>query len=593
MKNLRVLLICALCLFPFAGAARLTDQQKADCEKLLQVAEFKDADWIYDECAFNEEGTAWYEWAPVLSQKGYAKGLYQLCRRYPEHEYADLYCKKAADAGSIPALYTLAQKVKMAGENEQYEKDLLDIIARNNIQNKKKLSGIDDLTTRQAYEDLAAFYYELQDEVKTQNVVPYLQIAADTGSVTAASTLAIFLYQMPQSDNQALYEKYLWQAIMGGCPAAEENLGVIAYEVQGRILPQNRKRLMNKHLFSCAATQITPNVAQQNIKKVQDCACEEVLSWDKVQGHKPFLILGLGDGTALLQDTEGMQYSIEATDKVADGYVVEEIRPTAVILRKAAERIILLYRDDANCIELCKNKGKPQQVKGDIPPYRLTFTPEECEKIAQSVENLSNPLDPFRGVRECQIQDWKKWGNTALKRKRNKHLFLMANYEKSQYIPAYVARAEMMFAQGGQKAYSQIAQTLKGALQSPPQDALSVDKQEYAFCLEASLYLKGELNNKTEGFQWAEQGAVKGYPQSMNILGVAYANGFGVDKDLTKAQEWLAAAETASKAPFADARRNYLLLQSGKDFDKMQYGNCEQITNPQPVSKQELLELYQ
>ena len=106
----KILFIC-LVLIVFTvpvKAKNLTNLEKQRCERLLEIAEEKQLDEVYDSCGFDDETLAWYEWAPFASAKGYKKALYELCSRYPQHEYAELYCQKSADLNYAPAYFKLA-----------------------------------------------------------------------------------------------------------------------------------------------------------------------------------------------------------------------------------------------------------------------------------------------------------------------------------------------------------------------------------------------------------------------------------------------------------------------------------------------------
>ena len=76
--------VLSLLLFWSAGAAaqsgqtRLEDQQLQDCMRLLEIAELKEADWIYPQCGFDNETIAWYTWAPQVSKAEYPKALYRV-----------------------------------------------------------------------------------------------------------------------------------------------------------------------------------------------------------------------------------------------------------------------------------------------------------------------------------------------------------------------------------------------------------------------------------------------------------------------------------------------------------------------------------
>ena len=95
-----------------------------------------------------------------------------------------------------------------------------------------------------------------------------------------------------------------------------------------------------------------------------------------------------------------------------------------------------------------------------------------------------------------------------------------------------------------------------------------------------------------KAFSTAKEGFEKGYPESTNMLGVLYAKGLGVEKDLDKAGELFLKAERDAFVPFIEARQNYLTSKSGKEKMEFEYGQCQNIVNPPSVSVEKLLELY-
>ena len=250
MRKIIVLLLLLLGFGFEAGAQNLSVVDKKTCEKMLLIAEEKQTDWIYDACGFANEATAWYTWAPVMSSLGYRKALYELCRRYPTHDYAKLYCQKSADLGYLPAMYWLADKNKNTDSAQVYKANLQRIIDANNINGKTRLVTEADYAARKAYEDLAKIYLASSDIKEREKGLTYLQIAADTGSASAAHSLGALLFWNNDEAQQALSEKYLWKAILMGCPAAEENLGVMTYYKQGRLAFADAKEEIDSRLYT-------------------------------------------------------------------------------------------------------------------------------------------------------------------------------------------------------------------------------------------------------------------------------------------------------------------------------------------------------
>ncbi len=589
MKKIAVVFVLIMLACANVSAKALSADEKKACEKLLVAANEKQMDWVYETCGFDDEDLAWFEWAPMMSLAENKKALFELCRRHPTHDYAPLYCQKSADLGYAPAYYQMAKNAYLNDENGLYETYLKRVIELNSLENKKRLLDESDYTARQAYEDLAKLYLKSADVQKREEGLTYLQIAADAGSAEAAHSLGILLFPNPAQDQQALSEKYLWKAILMGCPAAEESLGLMNYQRQGRLMPKDVKEELDTRLYTCVPSKSTKST--KPILTVDDCNCTQVMSWYESQGNKPFVIDKIDNGTALLKDSDGREYQVQKGDKVGDGFVVLEVRPTAVIIRRVNERHVLLYRDDIACVELCVNPTIiPKRYVKDLPPYQLTFTDEECSKLAQGIEDLTNPLAPFRGLPECQLQDWQRWGEGALAEKRNKHLFLMANYDETEYAPADVARATLMMKTDMDKYLSEIHKALYDATAKLVIDELSAIKHEQAHCLQTKLFM--DLGDFEQAYYWAKLGADENLPHSLNMLGVLYATGNGVEQDTQQASELFKKADAAAYYPFIDARQNYKIVQDGKDVSGFIYGQCEQIVQPKPVQINELLEVY-
>ena len=578
-----LLVLCAV----NVHARMLNESEKAACEKLLKLSESKQMDNVYDLCGFNDEDAAWYQWAPQMSADKNGKALYELCRRHPTHDYAPLYCQKSADLGYIPALYWLAKKAEERKELGLYQNYLERIIEENDIKDKNRLIMQKDFVVRNAFEDLAKIYLKSAKSDEREKGLNYLRISADKGSPSAAHSLGILLYWNPAPEQQAFSKKYLWKSILLGCPAAEENLGLIKLLEQKHLYSDDAKEAIGNHLYTCQPT--PKSTEQKKFLKVEDCACQDVMDWFRRQQRKPFVVVELSGEKAVLKDAIGNEYFVAKGDKVADGFVVEDVRSSAVIIRKPNERYVLNYRTDTACVELCVDPNViPKRLVKDLPPYELEFTQEECQNLSDGIEDLNNPMGAFRGLPECQLQDWKRWGEQALKGNKKKHLFLLANYEKSDYLPSLVVQAEYLMKKSVAENAGAIERLLTQAIKEKAVDELSDIKKEQAYCLLSKLYMDAKLFKRARAV--ALDGVNKGYAESANMLGVLYANGWGIKKNLDKAKELFLKADEFSATPFVDARQNYQSLSSEKP--EFVYGQCQNIDQPQPVSVEKLLELY-
>ena len=72
-------------------------QERLDCESILaslETGEIQDGSY-YDKCGFDDSLQVWTKWAGYVSEKKMKRAVFEICVRYPEHEYHNLYCEKA------------------------------------------------------------------------------------------------------------------------------------------------------------------------------------------------------------------------------------------------------------------------------------------------------------------------------------------------------------------------------------------------------------------------------------------------------------------------------------------------------------------
>ena len=570
----------------------LSEQQMQECMHLLEIAELKEANWIYSQCGFDNEEIAWYTWAPLVSKAEYPKALYQLCIRHPKNDYSALYCQKSSDLGYLPAVLQNARKMKQDGKTDAYVQALSDIIEHHPLEDKQVIATEEDKAAVEAYAELGSVY--LQGDFVPQNVdlaLQYLKKAADYDNAEASHALGIMLYWSGDKKAIQMATLYWWKAIALGCLAAEENLGYLNLYTQGRLRESDARRLMEDRMFTCSASKTVGKNA--HIKTADECDCASVLAWKRSQGTKPYTLLVISDKEAELLREDGKTEKVSEGDITQAGYLVDEIRASAVIVKKGRERHVLLPQPDEDCLELCQNPNLiPTRYVNDIEPYHLKFTQTECLQLARSLENFNDIKHPIKGMGECHLQDWNTWGNGALKEKRNKHLYVLGNIEASSYLPAFVDQAERLYAPNNKKQMALFDQMLTFVTKQKPTDSLSALKKEQAYCIQTALHMQGPYYNPQQAFAWAEAGAKEGYPQQMNMLGILYARGEGTNANEALAAEWFTKAIEASSVPFVDAQFNYNLLQSGESFEQFRYGSCKDIVEPTRPSVSELIEVY-
>ncbi len=587
--------LCILCFLFFNGsiyaqiASTKARSDRAKCEELMYVAEKKEMDWLYDACGLDDETEAWRKWAPFFTKNNYRKGMYILCKKYPTHEYSALYCKKSADAGYVPAVYEAAQDDRRAGNYRQYIEKLQRIVDNNSLYGKFVLKTAEDETALKAYQELGFAYLKgVMVERNFAKAYEYLKTAADLGSPEAAHAVAVTLYFGGNNEQKRLADSYWWKAMMQGCPAAEETYGVLQQHLKSQIPQQTAKERIEEKMYSCNASEQKAGI---QLKSTQSCDCPAVLAWNKSQSDKPYIIYSITGSTAVLQDKRGNKETVSPMSSTSTGYYVREVRPSAVIITKGTERHVLLKRPDSDCIDICQNPnlGKTRFASS---VYQLQFTPEECQKMAINVEMLDNPSAQFKGLRECQLRDWKTWGQWALDNQRNKLLYVLGNYPKSDYIPSQMEEVERYYNSDRSGDDILVDNLFTYISTKEPVDMLSYWKKEQAYCIRTYSYMMGDKKDDKLAFSWAKAGADLGYPYSINMLGVLYATGKGVPKDTKKAAELFLKAEESVPYPYIDARYNYKLLKTGKNFDSFRYGKCREIIEPLTPSTDEVFNLY-
>lgn len=405
MRRIVFVLIITLC--GLAKAAEIP----ADCEaKLLAYEKNTDSaeEAPYEKCGFKDTHIVWNRWAPLAAQKNAPKMLYEICYRFPDHLYHDIYCNKAYQTNYPPAL---AYKAKQ-------------LLLKNNLQEALKAAAdalnAQQLSSEEEGDLLAAFgvyYVEKQDS----QAGPYLETAAERRSALANHILGVLSYQNVQNADKDAKEafQYIWRAILLGCPAAEENLGLLHLARQNKIGLETAKEKMRENMLSCAPT--AENTQQDSAESaihedIFSCACGTVLKTEEKNLQKPYILKKTDGNQAVLEDKAGEVYTVSAGDNLPGQGIVKEIHKTAVVLVYNEERIILSLIKEDPCLEACHRYRittdlSPEEMKQKIlnhsvriQPYHLTFTPGECEAIAYYAPALVDVNLPYVGKKECQNQ---------------------------------------------------------------------------------------------------------------------------------------------------------------------------------------------
>ena len=364
-----------------------------ECKNKVEQAETTNDLSVYDTCGFNDVKLAWDEWAGLASQKKYKKALYQLCVRWPSHPYSDMYCEKSANLGYEPAIIEQGHRLMEKGLNET----AITYYAR-----ALKTQNLTDEQEGQVAEQLALYYLDEKSKgYAPSKAVVFFTEAAKKRSALANNALGYLFYTgelgVPASDEMAF--KSFWRAILLGCPAAEENLGVFHLARLQQIDRPTAIYHMKQVAFTCAG--ISEKQQETAIRPV-GCGCEVMAEQIEKHKDKPYYLIDVSGSKATLKDKKGATIVVEKGNKTALDYHVLEVRKTAVILGKNGNRVILNLTTDWECVNYCQKMAEAGiQSDVHIRPYRLTFTPQECQDLMYYAPQLVDTSKPFVGQREC------------------------------------------------------------------------------------------------------------------------------------------------------------------------------------------------
>ena len=364
-----------------------------DCKSKVEQAETTNDLSVYDECGFNDVKIAWDEWAGLASQKKYQKALYQLCARWPTHPYSDMYCEKSANLGYAPAIIEQGHRLMEKGLNET----AVTYYAR-----ALQTASLTDEQQGQVAEQLALYYLDEKSKgYAPSKAVAFFTEAAKMRSALANNALGYLFYTgelgVPANDEMAF--KSFWRAILLGCPAAEENLGVFHLARLQQIDRTTALYHMKQVAFTCEGVSEKP---QNTLVRPMGCGCKEMTEQIEKHKDKPYYLISVAGTKATLKDKKGATIVVEKGSRTASGLHVLEIRKTAVILGKDGYRVILNLTDNWECINYCQMMMEAG-VRADVQirPYRLTFTPQECQDLMYYAPQLVDTSRPFVGKKEC------------------------------------------------------------------------------------------------------------------------------------------------------------------------------------------------
>lgn len=379
------------------------------CEEIIQkleTGELKDR-MYYDKCGFSNKDLVWTKWAGYVSEKKMRRGIFEICIRYPDHTYHQLYCDKAIQLEYPPALIYAGERSINNNDFQTGYNYLTKALSTNTLSNQEE---------GKILEILGSYYLKTGN----QKASIYLERAAQKESALANNLIGINYYIQRDNNlaNEQILLEYFWRAILLGCKRAEENVGLYQLQKQGKITPERALSEMKKNMFSCDAT--ISNKESKASSNLYNCRCKFSLDLYQKQKEKEYILKRTEAKMAVLEDKNGMTLSTTEGAVLPNKARVAEVRRTAVILTyPSGEREILnLYKKD-ECVDFCKQHGIRENLSSEemhlridgvketvkIKPYHLTFTPQECAFVEHYAKMLYPKKENYVGKEECARQE--------------------------------------------------------------------------------------------------------------------------------------------------------------------------------------------
>ena len=364
-----------------------------ECQEAVCAGENVRNPEVYSACGFDDKQKAFGEWALWAEKEKAGQALYEICMR---HKGAETYCQKAANLGNGPALLQIANQMyaqnDYTGAANFYTRalstPLLSEAEKGDIAQKMGL----------LYMNPNSSYYN------PQKGMPLVERAIERRGAEANNLMGVYALFGLQGVAQSAEEsfKYLWRAVLLGCPAAEENLGLWHLARQKKIDNATLKAEMSKRMFSCVVPEY---VAPAELQK-HNCDCTEVTERERLAGLYPYRLTNVSEDmkTVSLLDKNGQKINAQVGTQLANGMKVTGIRKKAVFLASTTSRMVLNLAPVDECPQLCQQqKAGASALAKTIKPYHLSFTPKECADILYYAERLVDTNLPFTGKTECQF----------------------------------------------------------------------------------------------------------------------------------------------------------------------------------------------
>lgn len=576
-----------------------------ECETLVRLNETKNIKDVYTLCGFSDKEKAEGKWERFARKYKLGKALFRLCQRDPENDITFLNCEKSADLNYRPALLFMGDK---EFQNGYYEKALaLYKKAFENADTLKKgfvLTEEDEAVAQAAYK-LSILY--LKKDFKSYDAskaLSYLKASAALGYKNAEKALGVIYSLGLENEKQDIIkaQELLFKAALKGCPLAEEALALPLQIKAKKIEKEELSHKLGQDLFLCSLNALTTTraLSEQPFSRQltkEECACNSLRELYLQDRQKPYRLMSLSGQSAELLSPLGQIFKVERETVLPSGFVVDEIRKNAIILRRETDRLILVKKENEACFNTCfENLG---QVQADPTyAYRLSFTPYECRQIAFYADKFMPISESFVGLKECHFEEAKIWQDYFKEKGYAKLLYLQGNID-GDYPLSKLQKAKDLYQEDYKKNVVKISDLLVESSKVVPKEKDTYFAKAEAYCTKALMHMEGAFKDDALAFEWNKQGFLLGYPQSINLLGIQYARGQGVTKDLDFAKQLFKKAGELSPVPFLEAEKNFMLLSDEKEdtaLDSLSYGKCSSVKKQEvltPSKVKEIEKVYQ
>jgi hypothetical protein len=159
---------------------------------------------------------------------------------------------------------------------------------------------------------------------------------------------------------------------------------------------------MSTKAFTCDSIVPEKSAMEQREEQLRkSCPCKALLADDRRLHEKPYFLISVDQKTAVVKQTGGKSITVREKETLPTGELVFEIRPTAVILTKGSDRMIINQYPNPECVDVCSKPAVSSAGNVQIKPYRLTFTKNECDTLLYYASFLVDMNKPFTGREKC------------------------------------------------------------------------------------------------------------------------------------------------------------------------------------------------